>query len=635
MGQVDHTARLPVSLSRIGLLACLVLILCRGTANGAGSGKTEPASGTGGLPTMLVDSEGETAAEEPPKAPTPPPACAQQALGIVIGIALLLLVVVGLQAKGLRRKLAAANRHLREHEARFSQVIANAHAPMVMIGPKGEVLRVNPCYLETFGYTKEETPGIEQWIERALPDDEARRNAAARWKESISPSLGVGQEVDLQIWKVVCKDGAQRDVNLRYVALGNGGLLTLTDVTEHRRAREERHQLQAQIAVSKRMEELGQMTGAVAHDLNNVLSGVVNFPELLLMTPDLSDELRSGLETIEESGRKAAVMVGDLLVITKGGGAAREVMALNAMTEEVLRSPDWDSVKRQHPDLKQNTELAPDLLNVVVARGQVRSVLLNLFAAGAEAAALRKASAPEITIRTANRYVDQPIKGRETIPIGEYAVLSVTDSGPELSADDLARLFDALYAKKTLGRGTRGLGLKLVWMVVKDHYGYVNATSAPTGTTVDLFFPTTRETAEPEQARLALADCRGNGEKVLVVDDEGTQREVACTMLAKLGYRAQAVSSGEAAVDYVSAQSVDLLLLDMVMPGLNGRETYEKVLTVRPGQRAVLASGFGESEEVRKTQSLGAGGFLKKPYSLLDLGSAIKTELQKAIPANG
>ena len=112
MGQVDHTARLPVSLSRIGLLACLVLILCRGTANGAGSGKTEPASGTGGLPTMLVDSEGETAAEEPPKAPTPPPACAQQALGIVIGIALLLLVVVGLQAKGLRRKLAAANRRL-------------------------------------------------------------------------------------------------------------------------------------------------------------------------------------------------------------------------------------------------------------------------------------------------------------------------------------------------------------------------------------------------------------------------------------------------------------------------------------------------------------------------------------------
>ena len=175
-----------------------------------------------------------------------------------------------------------------------------------------------------------------------------------------------------------------------------------------------------------------------------------------------------------------------------------------------------------------------------------------------------------------------------------------------------------------------GLGLAVVWNTVQDHKGYINVESSGKGTVFELYFPVTRKDVSDEKEKTPLEHYLGQGEKILVVDDEERQREIACGMLTKLGYAAEAVSSGEEAIEYVKEKPVDLIVLDMVMPkGINGRETYEEIIKIHPGQKAIIASGFSETEDVKIAQKSGAGKYIKKPYILEKIGVAVKEELAK------
>jgi CheY-like chemotaxis protein len=181
-----------------------------------------------------------------------------------------------------------------------------------------------------------------------------------------------------------------------------------------------------------------------------------------------------------------------------------------------------------------------------------------------------------------------------------------------------------------MGRSGTGLGLAVVWNTVQDHNGYINVESSEKGTAFELYFPVTREKVAAEGEEVPLEDYLGHGEKILVVDDEERQREIASGILTRLGYDAETVSTGEEAIDYVKEHPVDLIVLDMVMPkGINGRETYEGIIKIRPGQKAVIASGYARTKEVDIAQELGAGKYIKKPYTLAKVGLAVKDELEK------
>ena len=174
------------------------------------------------------------------------------------------------------------------------------------------------------------------------------------------------------------------------------------------------------------------------------------------------------------------------------------------------------------------------------------------------------------------------------------------------------------------------MGLAVVWNTVQDHNGYINVNTSEKGTAFELYFPVTREEVAAEGKEVPLEDCLGHGEKILVVDDEERQREIASGILTRLGYNAETVSSGEEAIEYVKENPVDLIVLDMVMPkGINGRKTYEEIIKIRPGQKAIIASGFSETRDVKMAQSLGAGKYIKKPYTLGKVGLAVKEELEK------
>ncbi len=235
-----------------------------------------------------------------------------------------------------------------------------------------------------------------------------------------------------------------------------------------------------------------------------------------------------------------------------------------------------------------------------------------------------------IRIETENRYIDTPIKGYDDIEEGDYVVLTVSDNGIGISHEDINRIFEPFYTKKVMGRSGTGLGMAVVWGTVKDHRGYIDIQSAPAqGTTVTIFLPSTKEHRMQASAPETVENLMGDGERILVVDDVKEQREIATGMLTRLGYDVASVSSGEAAVDFLREHRVDLLVLDMIMdPGIDGLETYRRIIHIHPGQRAVITSGFSESDRVQEARKLGAGYYVKKPYRLETIARAVRDVLK-------
>ena len=182
-----------------------------------------------------------------------------------------------------------------------------------------------------------------------------------------------------------------------------------------------------------------------------------------------------------------------------------------------------------------------------------------------------------------------------------------------------------------MGRSGTGLGLAVVWGTVKDHHGYIDVQSEEgKGSIFTLYFPVTRKELTKDQETVSSETYLGQGETILVVDDVKEQRELAMSMLTRLGYRVDAVSSGEEAVEYLKTNRVDLIVLDMIMdPGIDGLETYRRILEIHPRQKAIIVSGFSETDRVRKAQELGAGAYVRKPYLLEKIGLAIRQELDR------
>jgi CheY-like chemotaxis protein len=233
-------------------------------------------------------------------------------------------------------------------------------------------------------------------------------------------------------------------------------------------------------------------------------------------------------------------------------------------------------------------------------------------------------------ISTEGRYIERPMHGYNHVEAGDYCILRVQDNGIGISPEDLGKIFEPFYTKKAMGRSGTGLGMAVVWGTVTDHKGYIDVQSTEgKGTTFTLYFPITRQLPQ-EKSKLPIENYMGNGQLILVVDDGKEQRELALGMLKELGYSATTASSGEEAVNYMEKNSADLLLLDMIMePGIDGLETYKRIVQFHPRQKAIIVSGFSETDHVKEAQRLGAGQYIIKPYTFETIGLALKKELDR------
>ena len=399
------------------------------------------------------------------------------------------------------------------------------------------------------------------------------------------------------------------------------------EIVDRKRAEKDQRRLELQLRKSQKMEAIGTLAGGVAHDLNNILSGIVSYPELLLMDIPKKSPLRQPLLTIQESGHKAAAIVQDLLTLARRGVSVTEVMNLNQLIEQYLNSPENHKILEYHPGVKVEIDLQAKLFNILGSPVHLSKTIMNLVSNAAEA----MPSSGVIHITTENRYIDRPLKGYDTVEEGDYVKLTVSDNGVGISPEDIDRIFEPFYTKKTMGRSGTGLGMAVVWGTVKDHDGYIDVQSElGEGTAFTLYFPITRKKLPAAKPDILKDRYMGKGESILIIDDVQQQREIASSMLKKLGYNVLSVPSGEEAVIYMQENTADLLVLDMIMnPGIDGLETYKKILKFHPRQKAIIASGFSESKQVKAAQKMGAGSYLKKPYSFEKIGLAVKAELAK------
>jgi len=512
----------------------------------------------------------------------------------------------------------------RKSEEQYQTLVENANETILVV-QDARVKFVNNKASNSFGYTEQELLSIPIF---KLIHPEDRDAVIERYRQKINGDM----TPTLNNYRTIHKSGKTQWIEISSVRIEWEGrpatLNFVTNVTERIKTEEENRNLEERLQRSEKMESLGLLAGGVAHDLNNMLGIVVGHAELLLLDESQSSANRPQLEEIMKGGQKAAAIVQDLLTLARRGVSGRNVLNLNKIIADNQKSPEFKQLSSFHSSIRIKTDLEPELLNISGSSVHLGKTILNLVSNACEA--MPKGGI--LTIRTSNQYLDKPIRGYDKIREGDYVILSVSDTGGGIRAADLKRIFEPFYTKKVMGRSGTGLGLAVVWGTVKDHKGYINVQSEEgKGSTFTLYFPVTREKLSSEHAAVSISECTGKGESILVVDDVKEQRALAEVMLRKLNYSVTSVSSGEEAVVYLKEHRVDLMVLDMIMdPGMDGLDTYRSVLEIRPEQRAIIVSGFSETDRVKAVQSLGAGAYVRKPYVIEKLGLAVKKELDRS-----
>jgi two-component system, cell cycle sensor histidine kinase and response regulator CckA len=527
-----------------------------------------------------------------------------------------------------------AEEALKESENKYRLLADNVNDVIFVLDMNFDITYVSPSIKILMGYDPEEllkqpaketmTPSSWDLAMKSISEViEPKRFEHRKIPTSRTAQLEMRRKDGTTIW-VEVKASFIRDENQRIV-----GILGVTrDISERKRTEEARRTLEERLQRAEKMEALGQLAGGVAHDLNNVLGVLTGYSELLLMEiPEGHQRARSHVEKIMQSTEKGAVIIQDLLTLARRGVMAPEVVNLNDVVSGFFKTPVFEKMKDFHPRVNFRIEFDENLLNIKGSPVHLEKTLMNLVSNAAESIS----GNGEVKICTESRYLDKAIRGYDDVKEGDYAVLTVSDTGIGITAGDREKIFEPFYTKKKMGSSGTGLGLAIVWGTVKDHNGYIDIkTEVGKGSIFTLYFPVTREELTVQQQKVPIERYMGNGESVLVVDDVAEQQQVAAVMLTKLGYQVYTVAGGKEAVEYLKGNKADVLVLDMIMePGIDGLETYKRVREINPGQKAIIVSGFSETDRVKEAQTLGAGTYVKKPYVMEKIGLAIRKELDR------
>lgn len=442
-----------------------------------------------------------------------------------------------------------------------------------------------------------------------------------------------GNPIELQEYSVIGTDNNIFPVLLKIAPLITddilvaGARMIAIDISSRRH-------LEEQLLRDQKMKAIGLMAGGVAHDLNNILSGIISYPDLLLLDLPSDHRFYKPLSSIRRSGMDAAEVVSDLLTVARGVAASTEIISLNHLIKQYLDSPDFKEILSKNPLVRIIVQLDPELGNVDCSAIHIRKCLMNIINNGVEAikgeGSLTISSINDFCILPAASHTQSLSSTRNPSRTNRmFSKIIVTDTGEGIDSKEIEHIFEPFYSTKVMGRSGTGLGLTIVWNTMQDHDGTVQVASSKAGTKFELFFPSIDSEVKNNTAKKDWKDYLGTGQSILVVDDEPRQREILNSLLNSLQYKVFTVSSGEEAEEFLQSNNVDLVVLDMLMsPGQNGRVTYENILKIHPKQKAVIASGFAKDDDVQATLKLGASEFIAKPYTIEQIGGAIYKTMQ-------
>lgn len=499
--------------------------------------------------------------------------------------------------------------HSEEQIARMAAIVESSSDAIIGTDSTGRIISWNPGAERMFGYTSAEMIG--DLVDRLIPDE--RLHEWYQLSASTRASLHVrgGRET---IWGDRNGNAVLLSLTVSPIESGsdeNTGLAIIArDVSENRRLQEFADRAQ-------RLETAGRIAGQVAHDFNNLLGPLVAYPQFIREELPSDHPAQELLGIMEKAAEQIADINQQLLTLGRRGHYTQEPLCINDVVKQALKQmgPLSNGVRTV-------LNLEPNLMNVRGGASQLMRIILNLVHNSSDA----MPKGGTITIRSENFYVDSPFGQIIDIPHGEYIKLTIADTGSGIAPEILPRIFDPFFTtKQTDRRRGSGLGLSVVHAVVKDHEGYIDCDSkVGIGTTTYIYLPITREATTTEQ----VSNCVGGNETILVVDDDHTQLDVTARLLNSLGYKVETVQSGEDGLQRVKETEFDLVLLDMIMPdGINGAETLDRMQAIQPNIKAIIVSGYAESESVQRALKLGALSFLRKPLTMNRLANEVRLRL--------
>jgi len=518
------------------------------------------------------------------------------------------------------QELKEADRALRESEEKYRQVVHHANDAIFIA--QDEVIKFpNPKTVALVGYGADELARIP-FVDLIHPED--RELVLRRHKRRLE-----GEELESTYsFRVIQKTGEEIWVQLNTAVITWDGrpatLNFLRDVTHQKK-------LEDQLRHAQKMEAIGTLAGGIAHDFNNLLMGLQGRISLMLMDTPRDHPHREYLRGMEEMVKTSSDLTRRLLGISRGGRYEVKSTDLNLL---IRKSTDIFARTRKEIDIREKFQ--EGIWMVEVDQGQMEQVLLNLYVNAWQA----MPAGGSLYLETANVNLDETFVAAHGLKPGRYVRISVTDTGVGMDEKIQARIFDPFFTTKEMGRGT-GLGLASAYGIVKSHGGIIQVQSKKgKGSTFHLYLPAS-EKKPVEEKRIPEKIMKGR-ETVLLVDDEESLLAVGEQMLAALGYKVCVARGGKEAVEFMQKTKrekengagvlPDLIILDMIMPGVGGREAYEMIKTMVPDARVLLASGYSIDGQATEILKRGCDGFIQKPFNLEQLSKKIREVLDGSVP---
>jgi len=517
-------------------------------------------------------------------------------------------------------KRIEAEKALRESEERYRSVVENSQDGIVILNDALKILYANERFSEISGHPREiEGSDFAKFLEPTERD-----NIEAHFQK-----IQKGEKLDSAPTCIILRDtGEGRSVKISASRFKDSSenekiVSQISDITDQLRAQSEKQHLEAQLMHAQKMEAIGTLAGGIAHDFNNILMGIQGYLSLMRLGNESEDsqddQYGKYIKGIEDNVMSAANLTEQLLGFARKGKYTLRLTCLNDIIEKSTRM-----FMRTKKEITLHKRYQEDIWNVEVDQGQIEQVLINLYLNAWHA----MPDGGDLYLQTENVVLSDTHCEPFEVSGGNYVKLSVTDSGIGMDKDTIGRIFEPFFTTKEIGKGT-GLGLASAYGIIKNHKGIIRVYSEQGhGTTFVIYLPAS-EAKETDECQTDVSLLKGT-ENILLVDDEEGPIQVEKLMLKELGYKVMTAGSGREAIDIYTENidTVDLVALDMIMPEMNGRATYEELKNINPDVRVLLVSGYSLNRQVEELLDLGCKGFIQKPFDIIELSRILRSVLE-------